>query len=142
MDGSSVAMDGVPRSFAFGEESWVLSPVTIEDYCEVERRIVAMQPHPLEEVRPYLSGMDESHARTLLEIAYKDTMALRRATPQQVAEYLRTGDGFVLLVWLSVRKTQPTISEKAVASVVRSMTATQLVSLRDAIDDASGTPKN
>ena len=142
MEGGSIAFDPVPRTEAITANKWALSPVTIADHAEIERRIVALQLHPLEEVKGHLSGLSEEHARYLLDAAYRDTMTRRRATPDQVREYLESSDGICLLVWLSVRKRQPEVSETDVAKTLAGLTREQVAALLGEISLATGYAKN
>lgn len=92
------------------DRTYRLAPLRLRDWGEIERRILAGRPDPLDLVLSKLDGLAEHLQRELLSRAYDDARRGRRVSASELHDWLSTPEGHVVQFWLSVRQHQPDVS--------------------------------
>lgn len=140
MDGLSHITTPVPRTVSIRGRRLTISPLTLDMWGEVERRIVEKQPNPLAMVAKVAADLPEGLARELLGRAYDDARAGTRSTPEAEAAFLRSREGLALLLWVSTRVAEPSLTEEEVRELVWGCTPDDLERLSQSLDAMEGGP--
>lgn len=95
---------------SIGGREYRFAPLRLRDWGEIERRILATRPDPLDLVLPKLVDLPEHAQRQLLAVAYDDARRGRRVTAAEMNEWLTTPEGRVVQFWLSIRQHHPDVT--------------------------------
>jgi hypothetical protein len=139
-------MDGLGRltaaacTFRAGGRTYRLAPLTLADYGEIEKRIVASRPDPLEAVRARLAGRPEDERREELGRALDQLCSMRRVTLGDLDRWWQTSDGLCYRLWLMLRKEQPAMTLEAAAGVLRRTDAAGRAEIARRMADCQGWP--
>ena len=139
MDGLHVPTAAPWKQMIGGKEYW-MGPLTLEDWGMLEKRLVASRPDPLELAISRLErhdDLDEHTTRGVLECAFRETMEAHRATVVELKQFMRGVEGFSLMLWLSLRKHQPGITEERAGELALQLGGDALESLQAEIDGTS-----
>jgi DNA-binding transcriptional ArsR family regulator len=154
MDGLSRAAGGnLPVEVKEGpaKGTWLLSPLTVDDWATVEQHLLEGRPSPVQAVMPDVRALREQglneEADRLFKMAYRDTQKWARkqkVAPDEVAEYVDTLDGTRFMIWLALRKNHPDVTRETADELVRAVNEEEMrkklakVSATDAAGNSTG----
>jgi hypothetical protein len=133
------AVCGADATIVLAGATYRLADIRIRHYGEIEKRILASRPNPLEAVKPQLAGLPEHLQKHLLSQAYDDLMRGPQASQDEMSQWLSTPEGTCFLLWLLLREHQPDISLEWCESVLDDDPAA-LEQVHARLDEAFGSP--
>jgi hypothetical protein len=139
-------MDGLNQITAAGHtvtiagRTYRLGPLTLEDYGEIENRILAGRPDPLAVALDKLDRLDEQQQRTLLARAYDEAVKCPMVTIAELERWRETPQGFCYRFWLMIRKHQPEITLERAAELIEQLGAEARAEVGRRVKDCSGLP--
>ena len=103
-------MTAAESVWSIGGKEYRLAPLRLRDYGEMERRILAGRPDPLEVARSKLEGLAEPLQKHLLSAAYDDARRGGRVSIGELSEWMDTVEGRVYQFWLAARRNHPEVT--------------------------------
>ena len=139
MDGLSL-LTAAPCAIAAGGRTFLLAPLTLTDYGEIENRILAGRADPLAGIRARLAQLDAARRREELGRVFDEVGSARRVTLGDLDRWWQTTDGFRYRFWLMLRKHQPTATRETAAELLRQMSGEELAELGRGMTRCCGWP--
>lgn len=137
MDGLSRAI-GAGMPVKIGENTYMLSPLTLEDFGLIENEMLAKRPNPMQRVMEVYEKLPEALRDKFLERAYQDAKRTNKIPAAEVAAYVDSIEGMMLSMWLSIKKCHPEITREKMNEIMRSLSPKDVEAMRESRDIASG----
>lgn len=121
-----------------GENTYMLSPLTLEDFGLIENEMLAKRPNPMQRVMEVYEKLPEALRDKFLERAYQDAKRTNKIPAAEVAAYVDSIEGMMLSMWLSIKKCHPEITREKMNEIMRSLSPKDVEAMRESRDIASG----
>jgi hypothetical protein len=141
MSGLNV-LTAAPWRQTIGEIDYWLEPLTLSDWGIIEKRLLRERRNPLQLARENLAGLQADEKRALLEAALRQAATAQTVTADELMQYTATPRGAALLLWLSLRKRQPEITEPQAAELLAALGEEEFARLRADVQGQDGTPED
>lgn len=103
-----------PQPITLGGKAFLLSPLTIRDFKELEGYLRML---PIQEIKPQLDGLTPDERKHLLDLAYERVRKIRIGTAD-FDEASQTFNGICYMLWLCVRRRHPELTMDATADLI------------------------
>lgn len=111
MDGLSyLNPHGIPLEIGAGE--FLLAPLRLKHFAEMEYRIVRAREEPIQVARPIASQLPEPHARLLLGLALDDARKVSVVPNAELVEWMQ-GEGLGIAFGMALREHHPDVAHRA-----------------------------
>jgi len=138
MDGLSRAA-GAPVDFKLGDQTYLMSPLEIEDIGLIENRIIKDRPNPLAVVGEARDSLPEEVFRELIQQAYQDARSANRATQQEFDEFLASHEGQIFALWLCLRHNHQELTLEFVQSEINKKSREEFAAMQKTMAVGMGT---
>lgn len=123
------------RPAILGGKEYQLRQLQLDDYAEMEARIVASRPDPFEVAAKAIAKVPPAHHPAIWDAAMRDSRTSRKATLDELLAWGNSEAGFAFTFWRCAMKSHPEIDSEAKArEILQSATPAELaacvVSLR------------
>ena len=139
MDGLAAAV-GAPAPWSYGGETYLLSPLKLNDWGTIRNHLAALRKDPMDVVRDSIAKFtDPKHQEMLLKMALdQSTKHTPRVEWADVASFIEGNDGMAFTMWLMIRKNHPEFKLGDAERMVSTMSEDELKGFGQARDRASG----
>ena len=100
-----------PTRIEIGGKTYLFTPIPQRELGKVERRILERRGDPIATAKQLAEGCTPEERRELFERAYQDAVRGNMVSRRELEDYKASHDGMRFLVWLSLRKEHPEITE-------------------------------
>jgi hypothetical protein len=139
-------MDGLNQLTAagyvvsIGGRDYRLGPLTLDDYGEIENRILAKRPDPLAVAIEKLDRLDRKQQEMLLARAYDKAVKSPTVTIDELQLWRNTAEGFCYRFWLMIRKHHEQVSLQEAVELVEQLGGEARAELNRRVEDCGGLP--
>ncbi|MBA7474159.1 hypothetical protein ES707_09507 [subsurface metagenome] len=139
-------MDGLNQLTAAGHvvniggRDYRLGPLTLEDYGEIENRILAKRPDPLALVIDKLDRLDRKQQEMLLARAYDQAVKCPTVTIDELQRWRNTPEGFCYRFWLMIRKHHEEVGLQDAVELIEQLSSQARAELNRRVEDCGGLP--
>ena len=133
------AVAASPDTVLIAGKAYRITPLTLADFAEMARHVVAMLANPIEALSGQLKYFTAEERRELMATALDSARKpSENASIQQIAEFSRTWDGFCFTIWLMLRRNHPEVSsaEKA-GEILADLDDAGIAALMQRVEDLS-----
>jgi len=111
-------LTGAPETATIGGVKYSLSPLAIDDWAVIQKRIIARRPDPIEAATRLAAGAPEAVAREILMKAYGDAQRSDIVTTEELDAWRFSYEGAQCQFFLAIRKNHPEITEDRAAALL------------------------
>jgi hypothetical protein len=127
------------RPAVIAGKEYRLRPLQLDDYAEMEARIVAARPDPFEVAAKSISKVPQPMQQAVWDAAMRDARTSRKATLDELVSWGCSEAGFAFTFWRCARKDHPEVETEAKArEILNQATPEELASVVVALKVGSG----
>ena len=97
-------------SIGIGGGVWQISPLRLADYAAMERELLRRRRPRVNAARDAMLGQSEERLRQMMGVAFDELRNARRASREELEEWLRSDEGILFEFWLRLKPMQPSMT--------------------------------
>ena len=105
-------MAGAAAEIQLNGSTYRMRPLTIDDFAEFERYA---GDEPIRRALRNIKGLSLELQATMLQNAQKEAAVAKK---RDFGDYMSSMDGMCFMVWLSLRREQPELSQASIAQMI------------------------